>query len=153
MSNYIGQVIGIARRKTKRARMETLTQGTISNDHGLEGDFRGKPGPRQFSILNEEGWKEACKELSQELDWTIRRANLFIKGLDLKKTVGKQLSIGTVTFEITDELDPCSRMEEQVTGLKKALTDNWRGGILCRVISGGTINIDDRITLEETPIS
>jgi MOSC domain-containing protein YiiM len=44
-------------------------------------------------------------------------------------------------------------MEEQVTGLKKALTDNWRGGILCRVISGGTINIDDRITLEETPIS
>ena len=114
----------------------------------MEDDFRGKPGPRQFSILTEEGWRLACEELSQDIHWTVRRANLFIKGLDLKQSVGNRLIIGDLILEITDELDPCIRMEEQVIGLRKALIKDWRGGVLCRVINEGAIKIDDRITLE-----
>ena len=148
MSIQVGQIIGIAKRQAKRAKMEVLSHAHVTCEYGLEDDFRGKPGPRQFSILTEEGWRLACEELSQDIHWTVRRANLFIKGLDLKQSVGNRLIIGDLILEITDELDPCSRMEEQVIGLRKALIEDWRGGVLCRVINGGAIKIDDRITLE-----
>jgi MOSC domain-containing protein YiiM len=148
MSIQVGQIIGIAKRQAKRAKMEVLSQAHVNCEYGLEDDFRGKPGPRQFSILTEEGWRLACEELSQDIHWTVRRANLFIKGLDLKQSVGNRLIIGDLILEITDELDPCIRMEEQVIGLSKALIKDWRGGVLCRVINEGAIKIDDRITLE-----
>ncbi|MDC0185651.1 MOSC domain-containing protein [Gammaproteobacteria bacterium] len=148
MSIQVGQIIGIAKRQAKRAKMEVLSQAHVNCEYGLEDDFRGKPGPRQFSILTEEGWRLACEELSQDIHWTVRRANLFIKGLDLKQSVGNRLIIGDLILEITDELDPCIRMEEQVIGLRKALIKDWRGGVLCRVINEGMIKIDDRITLE-----
>ena len=148
MSIQVGQIIGIAKRQAKRAKMEVLSQAHVNCEYGLEDDFRGKPGPRQFSILTEEGWRLACEELSQDIHWTVRRANLFIKGLDLKQSVGNRLIIGDLILEITDELDPCIRMEEKVIGLRKALIKDWRGGVLCRVINEGAIKIDDRITLE-----
>ena len=148
MSIQVGQIIGIAKRQAKRAKMEVLSQAHVNCEYGLEDDFRGKSGPRQFSILTEEGWRLACEELSQDIHWTVRRANLFIKGLDLKQSVGNRLIIGDLILEITDELDPCIRMEEQVIGLRKALIKDWRGGVLCRVINEGAIKIDDRITLE-----
>ena len=148
MSIQVGQIIGIAKRQAKRAKMEVLSQAHVNCEYGLEDDFRGKPGPRQFSILTEEGWRLACEELSQDIHWTVRRANLLIKGLDLKQSVGNRLIIGDLILEITDELDPCIRMEEQVIGLRKALIKDWRGGVLCRVINEGAIKIDDRITLE-----
>jgi MOSC domain-containing protein YiiM len=54
-----------------------------------------------------------------------------------------------VLLEISGECDPCSRMEEIATGLKAALTPEWRGGRLARVIAEGEIKVGDTIAVEE----
>jgi len=115
---------------------------------GVAGDFRGRPGRRQVTVLTVPGWNEACRELGRELPWTTRRANLLVDGIPLAESAGGQLVIGSLVLEITGELDPCSRMEEAGEGLRQALEPDWRGGVTCRVIAAGEIGVGDKVCLE-----
>ena len=45
------------------------------------------------------------------------------------------------------EVDPCFRMDEQVEGLKAALTPDWRGGVGCTVLQNGSVSIGDPVTI------
>lgn len=78
-----GKLIGIAIRPKSRAPMTELLQAEVSPEQGIVGDFRGKPGRRQVTVLSSEVWKTVCTEMDQPLPWTVRRANLFVEGLFL----------------------------------------------------------------------
>ena len=143
----MGRLAGIARREKKRAPMETLESAIINEQTGVAEDFRGKPGKRQVSVLSTRAWQAACDELGEKVPWTTRRANLLIEDLDLPQSAGQTIVIGEVRLRITMEVDPCSRMEEQVPGLKKALQPDWRGGVACVVLQGGKVTIGDTVTL------
>ena len=73
----------IAIRHESRAAMETLEAAEITVEHGVEKDFRGRPGRRQVSILSNVAWEIACNEAGSELPWTTRRANLLVDDMDL----------------------------------------------------------------------
>ena len=145
----MGRLAGIARRAKKRAPMETLESAEISATTGVAGDFRGKPGNRQVTLLSARAWQAACDELGAELSWTTRRANLFVDDMDLPKAPGHIVAIGPVRLRTTVEVDPCSRMDEQVPGLRKALQDDWRGGVACEVVGGGLVSIGDPVSVIE----
>ena len=149
-----GRLIGMARRDTKRAPMETLERGSIGVDFGLEGDFRGlrRPGKearRQVTVLAREGWEAACADLGRDLPWTTRRANLLVEGIALPRRAGEILAIGDVRLEVSVEVEPCERMEEAAPGLQAAMRSDWRGGVGCRVLQGGDIALGDEIRIEE----
>ena len=150
-----GVLIGIARHAFPRAPMEVLDHVHVSIEGGLAGDFRGavKPGreaKRQVSLIERGDWDAAMAELGVDHHWSARRANLLVEGLDLPRQAGAVVRIGAdVALEIVTECDPCSRMEEIEPGLKAALTPDWRGGALTRVISGGDIRVGDSIKVEE----
>ena len=144
----MGRLAGIARRDRKRAPMQTLEQAEISTASGVADDFRGKPGPRQVSVISGAAWRAACGELEEDLPWTTRRANLLVEDIELPRTIGAVLRVGPVRLRITGEVDPCSRMEEQRQGLKAALQPNWRGGVSCTVIAGGPVSLGDEVDLE-----
>ena len=128
--------------------METLDQVQVSTELGVDGDYRGKLRRRQVTILAEEGWNAAINEIGKpDLPWTTRRANLFVRGIDLPREKGRKLVIGSVTFEITGETDPCHRMDDAAPGLKDAMTPDWRGGVTCRVIESGELAIGDQVTI------
>ena len=145
----MGRLAGIARREKKRAPMETLESAEISAETGMANDSRGKPGKRQVSLLSAAAWQAACDDTGTDAPWTTRRANLLIEGLDLPKTAGQIVAIGDVRLRTTVEIDPCSRMDEQVPGLTDALTPDWRGGIGCEVIAGGVVTVGDDVRLLE----
>jgi MOSC domain-containing protein YiiM len=150
-----GRLAGIARHDRPRGPIETLESVHVSVDGGLAGDFRGavKPGgkrKRQVSLIEAGDWASAMADLRADLDWSVRRANLLVEGLDLPQMPGAVIAIGKdVRLEITVECDPCSRMEEIAPGLKAVLTPDWRGGALARVLSGGDIAVGDEIRIEE----
>jgi MOSC domain-containing protein YiiM len=150
-----GRLAGIARHAFPRASMEVLDHVHVSVEGGLAGDFRGavKPGGkarRQVSLIERADWDAAMAELGVDHHWSVRRANLLVEGLDLPQQAGAIVRIGdAVVLEIMIECDPCSRMEEIEPGLKAALTPDWRGGALARVISGGDIRIGDSIRVEK----
>jgi len=150
-----GVLAGIARHAFPRAPMEVIEHVHVSVESGLAGDFRGavKPGreaKRQVSLIERADWDAAMAELGVDHHWSVRRANLLVEGIDLPQREGAIVRIGAeVVLEIRVECDPCSRMEEIEPGLKAALTPDWRGGALARVISGGDIRIGDEIRVEE----
>ena len=118
----------------------------ITRSGGCVGDFRGRPGERQVTVLAREDWETACSVLGRQLHWTARRANLLIEGIDLAETTGARLQLNDVVLEVTGETDPCGRMEEIAPGLFAALQADWRGGVCCRVIQGGSVRVGDQVT-------
>jgi len=150
-----GRLLGIARHARPRGPIETLDHVHVSIEGGLAGDFRGavKPGGRgrrQVSLIRRADWAAAMADLGTSgIDWSLRRANLLVDGIDLFETAGIVLRIGSgLRLVITQECDPCSRMETVAPGLKAALTPHWRGGALARVISPGDIRVGDEIEIE-----
>ena len=145
----MGRLAGIARREKKRAPMETLESADINATTGVAGDSRGKPGNRQVTLLSARDWQAACEELGADVPWTARRANLFVDDMDLPKAAGHIVAIGPVRLRTTIEVAPCSRMDEQAPGLRKALQDDWRGGVACEVIEGGLVSVGDDVSVIE----
>ena len=146
----MGKVVEIATREKKRADMVVYASAKVSFSNGVGDDYRGLiKGDRQVTVMTEESWKAACDELGRKLHWTTRRANIIIKGLDISNTKGDILKIGSFYLEITGELNPCSRMDEQMAGLTKALEPNWRGGVMCKILSEGIVSEGDKVTLME----
>ena len=144
----MGRLTGIARRDRKRAPMQTLEHAEISIETGVALDSRGKPGKRQVTVISAEAWRQACRELQKEIPWTTRRANLLVDGVELPGTIGAVLRIGAVRLLITGEVDPCSRMDEQCPGLTNALKPDWRGGVSCTVLQGGSVALGDEAGVE-----
>lgn len=143
----MGKLAGIARRDAKRAPMELLEQADITGESGVADDFRGRPGKRQVTLISARAWDAACRDLGRELPWTTRRSNLLVEDMDLPQRTGDVIAIGDVRLEVTMEVDPCSRMEEQCEGLKDALSPEWRGGVACTVLAGGQVALGDEVRI------
>jgi MOSC domain-containing protein YiiM len=143
----MGRLIGIARRERKRAEMEILEDAEISAQTGVANDFRGKPGERQVTVISAEAWAAVCKDLGQQIPWTTRRSNLLVEDVKLPQRTGDVIEIGGVRLRVTMEVDPCSRMEEQYEGLKAALSPEWRGGVACTVLQGGSVRLGDGVSV------
>ena len=145
----MGKLIGIARREKSRDPMEILREATISADRGLDGDCKGARFPqRQLTIMAIEDWQAALALIgSPKLDWTVRRANLLVKGMNLPRGKGSQIQIGEVIVEVTGQTSPCQKMEYAQPGLLKALSGNWRGGVTTKVIQSGLIQLGDDVSI------
>ena len=149
-----GLLIGIARRSGKRAPMEELRSGMITVEAGLEGDSRGATfKKRQITVLSREDWAAALLALAgaPALPWTLRRANLLVEGVRLPRAKGGVLRVGQVELEITNQTNPCYRMDEAHKGLLSALHPEWRGGVTCRVLVGGAIALGDSVEVLVAP--
>ena len=144
----MSRLIGIARRAKSRDPMEVFSKATITLANGMEGDCKGSKFPlRQLTILAIEDWERALQIINKPtLDWTVRRANLLVEGIKLPRGKGSKLAIGEVVVEVTDQTSPCQQMENAQAGLRKALAGDWRGGVTCRVLSGGVIKIGDEVS-------
>lgn len=122
--------------------MLPLERVDVSRSAGFVGDTRGRPGPRQVTVLSVGAWREACAIAGADLPWLARRANVLVDGIDLRHAVGATLRLGDdVLLLVTGELDPCRRMDAAAPGLRLALADDWRGGVTCRVRRGGSLAV------------
>jgi len=144
----MSQLKSIAIKSIAKADMQTLQNAEITIARGITGDFRGSQADRQITILSESAWQKACESINAELPWTLRRANLFVDGVEFSAAdVGKTVRIGDVKLKITRETNPCSLMDKQHPGLTTALTPDWRGGVCCKVIAAGAIQVGDTVEI------
>jgi MOSC domain-containing protein YiiM len=143
-----GQLLGIATHPARHAPLEEVPAARISLEHGVDADFRGKPGRRQVTLITREAWEKVRRELdAPELPWTTRRANLFVEGIDLRGKIGYDVRIGDAVVSITGETRPCERMNEEHPGLLAALRPNWRAGATARVIRAGDVYVGAEVVL------
>jgi len=149
-----GKLAGIARHREPKGPMEAIAAALVSTAGGVHGDFRGglastKPGKeRQVSLIERACWESAAAESHCPYEWWNSRRNLLVENLRLPREPGTRVQIGaTLVVEITGECDPCGRMEALHPGLRAALTPDWRGGFLGRVIEDGEIALGDEIRI------
>ena len=149
-----GRLAGIARHDRPKGPMETVDHVAVTAAEGVHGDFRGglaatKPGRRrQVSLIEAESVTAAMAEAGAVLEWSDCRRNLLVQGLRLPREEGLRVQIGdSLVLEITGECDPCERMDALHEGLRAAMTPDWRGGFLGRVIEDGEIAVGDDIRI------
>lgn len=137
----MAKLLGIAVKQQRKGPVSTHDKAQITIHNGVVGDWRGKPGKRQVTLMSLADWQAACDELGVELPWQTRRANLLVDEIPLYRSTGARIHIGDVVLEVTGETDPCERMEQAQPGLFSALAKQWRGGVTCRVVANGVVRV------------
>ena len=147
-----GKLAGIARHARPKGPMETLDHVSVSAAEGVHGDFRGAMAAqkrsfrRQVSLIERAAWEAALADAGAYLDWQHSRRNLLLDGTNLPLVIGTRVAIGdSLVIEIMAECDPCEQMEALAPGLRAAMTPDWRGGFLGRVVVDGDIALGDEV--------
>ena len=138
MSTHTGRVEKIWLKRGKRAPMDAVDIAELVKGKGLKNNAN-QGGWRQVTLLDADVWEKVMAELNADLDPSVRRANILVRGLDLTKSRGKILQLGDGKLKILNETKPCEQMDEVLWGLKAALYENWGGGAFGRVITGGNV--------------
>ena len=149
-----GRLEAIWLKRAKRGPMDPVPSAVLEAGRGIAGnaDFGRR---RHVTILDADEWERRVAGLGATLDPSARRANLLIRGLDLRESRGRTLTVGGCRIRIDGETKPCERMEEALPGLREALYEDWGGGGWGAVVVGGPIAVGDPVAwlAEGTAIS
>ena len=135
-------------KRAHRGPLDRVERAELVAGRGVVGSA-DSGGKRQVTIISEEGWNDAVRELGIAVDPSARRANVMVRGVDLDDTRGKLLRIGDCLIRIYGEVRPCERMDEAQPGLRDALRPHWRGGAFGEIVEGGTIAVCDAVEFVE----
>jgi MOSC domain-containing protein YiiM len=128
--------------------MDATSEARLLPTAGLVGNAN-QGGSRQVTVIEAEVWDRLSRQAGTDLDPAIRRANLMIKGVDLRDSRGRGLRVGECTLRIRGETKACHRMDEAHAGLREAMAPDWAGGTYGEVEDGGTIRVGDPVCWSE----
>ncbi len=146
----MAEVISIHIVPEQNAPTESCNQVMVRTNFGIEGDYRsGKNKAGQITIIETEVIETVSRKLGYDIPAGASRRQVVVKNISLNKLVDRNLRLGTVLVLVEEKCHPCNNMEEKIgPGAKEAMNDS--GGIRCRVIEGGELRVDDKITVERS---
>ncbi|MDA0193728.1 MAG: MOSC domain-containing protein [Bacteroidetes bacterium] len=145
-----GQVVWIGLRPGRKVPMEVVSKAEAIPGLGLSGDrFKGTvESKRQVTLIQHEHLSVIENIIGMKVDPAILRRNIVIEGINLLSLHNQTFRIGEVIFEGTGYCHPCSNME---SALGKGGYNAMRGhgGITARVLSPGSIRVNDALNFIE----
>lgn len=138
----MGEIAAIWIKRFKGGPMDPASEARLVAGRGLEGNAN-QGGRRQVTLIDEARWREAQEEVGVDVSPAARRANVMLRGIDLERSNGRRLRLGTCVIRIFGETRPCEQMEEAQPGLRSALATRWRAGASGEIVEGGTIRVGD----------
>ena len=146
-----GRIEELWTKRAHRGPMDSVREATLVAGQGMQGSV-GRSRRRQVTLLTREAWTTATAVVGHDPGSASRRANILVSGIELARTRGRVLLVGSCRILVGGELTPCERMDEAAPGLRRALEPDWRGGVFGEVLDGGTVRIGDRVEWED-PLS
>jgi MOSC domain-containing protein YiiM len=101
---------------------------------------------RQVTMVALERWLAMMAELGADVDPSARRADLMVSGLDLERSRGRLINLGSCLLRVGGEVKPCERMDEAYRGLREVMGPQWGGGVWAEVLRGGDITVGDAVS-------
>ena len=142
-----GEVKWIGIRPGRKEPIKELNQVRALVGQGLEGDrFSGTPdSKRQVTLIQWEHLDVLKSFLNlDDLQPSIFRRNIAIRGLNLLSLKEKKFKIGSAILEMTGVCQPCSWIEDSVgEGAYNAMRGH--SGITARVLTAGEITVGDPV--------
>ncbi len=133
--------------------MDIATEVRVAALEGVLGDhYSGRGGARQVSLISEEGLAAIGAYLGNgPADPALLRRNIVVRGINLMALKGRVFRVGGAVLAYSGECHPCSRMET-LLGQGGYNAVRGHGGILARVIEGGSVRLGDTLDrLDDVP--
>lgn len=132
--------------------MQVVTTAELTPGRGMAGDhFRpGRRSAREVTLIQHEHLAEIAEQhAGVRVEPELLRRNLVVSGIELKSLIGRRFRVGTVVLEGTGPCTPCLRMDEAL-GAGGRLAMRGRGGLIAKIVQGGTISVGDIVGLAES---
>ena len=118
---------------------------------GIVGDryFRDFNGDReQITLIESENIDYYNNTFNTKFTYLEFRRNIVTKNIKLNDLVGKTIQVGNIKLKVNDLCRPCKDLQQRLGKSNIIKEFLRRGGLRCEILSSGTINVGDKITIK-----
>ena len=102
----------------------------------------------QVTLIESEKIDEFNKKIRKKIDYKEFRRNIITKNIKLNDLVGKTIQVGNIKLKVNDLCRPCKDLQQRLGKSNIIKEFLRRGGLRCEILSSGTINVGDKITIK-----
>ncbi len=144
-SNVVGLQIALAARMP----MRTVESIEVEAGAGIVGDRYHGTRHRHLTIQSLDELARAEAEIDRPIDPVLTRRNVTVSSGDLPRTPGTRLRLDDLELEVVRDCAPCKLLEDDL-GRNAKLALHKRAGVVCRVLSSGTVGLGAVLVVDES---
>ena len=141
--------IGITEKNNKEIEKKESIEVVASK--GIVGDryFHDFNGDReQITLIECENIDYYNNTFNTKFTYLEFRRNIVTKNIKLNDLVGKTIQVGNIKLKVNDLCRPCKDLQQRLDKSNIIKEFLRRGGLRCEILSSGTINVGDKITVK-----
>ena len=141
--------IGITEKNNKEIEKKESIEVVASK--GIVGDryFHDFNGDReQITLIESENIDYYNDTYNTKFTYLEFRRNIVTKNIKLNDLVGKTIQVGNIKLKVNDLCRPCKDLQQRLGKSNIIKEFLRRGGLRCEILSSGTINVGDKITIK-----
>ena len=129
----------------KKETVEVVASKGIVGDRYFH-DFNGDR--EQITLIESENIDYYNDTFNTKFTYLEFRRNIVTKNIKLNDLVGKTIQVGNIKLKVNDLCRPCKDLQQRLGKSNIIKEFLRRGGLRCEILSSGTINVGDKITVK-----
>ena len=129
----------------KKESIEVVASKGIVGDRYFH-DFNGDR--EQITLIESENIDYYNNTFNTKFSYVEFRRNIITKNIELNDLVGKTILVGNIKLKVNDLCRPCKDLQQRLGKSNIIKEFLRRGGLRCEILSSGTINVGDKITIK-----
>jgi len=148
--NKISKVFKIGLCKKNSQKIDEVSKIKVLSNKGIIGDrhFRDHQDHKgQITLIEKENIDYYNNKYKTKISYIDFRRNIITEGIELNDLVRKEIEVGKIKILPYELCRPCSHLEQTV-GCNNIIKEFLKkGGLRCKVLISGEVNIGDKIKI------